>query len=69
MIPVLDFFPRYGGYVGFHPIMDPRLMWTNIIGPGVARELLSLEREPGYIENVLLSYHLNSGDSILNFTP
>ena len=47
VLPVQDIFPRYGAYVGFHPIMDPRLMWSNVVGPGGARELLWLEREPG----------------------
>jgi len=68
VIPVLDIFPRYGAYVGFHPIMDPRLMWFNIVGPGGARELLWLEREPGYIKNVLLSHHLDSRDCMLVFS-
>ena len=65
VIPVLDSFPRYGAFVGFHPIMDPRLMWFNVVGPGGARELLWLEREPGYIKNVLLSHHLVPPDSML----
>src|SRR5512139_1500449 len=68
VIPVMDIFPRYGSYVGFHPIMDPRLMWCNIVGPGGARELLWLEREPGYIKNVLLSHHLDPRDSMLIFS-
>ena len=68
VLPVQDIFPRYGAYVGFHPIMDPRLMWFNVVGPGGARELLWLEREPGYIKNVLLSHHLDSRDSMLVFS-
>ncbi len=68
VIPVLDIFPRYGGYVGLHPIMDPRLMWFNITGPGGARELLWLEREEGYIKNVLLSHHLDRRDTMLVFS-
>jgi uncharacterized phosphosugar-binding protein len=68
VLPVQDIFPRYGAYVGFHPIMDPRLMWFNIVGPGGARELLWLEREPGYIKNVLLSHHLDPRDSLLVFS-
>ncbi len=68
VLPVLDMFPRYGAYVGFHPILDPRLMWFNVIGPGGARELLWLEREPGYVKNVLLSHHLDSRDSMLIFS-
>lgn len=68
VIPVLDIFPRYGSYVGFHPIMDPRLMWFNITGPGGARELLWLEREEGYIKNVLLSHHLDPRDTIIVYS-
>jgi len=33
-----------------------------------ARELLWLEREPGYIKNVLLSHHLDPRDSLLVFS-
>ena len=40
VIPVLDIFPRYGSFIGFYPIYDPRLMWFNVVGPGGARELL-----------------------------
>ena len=68
VIPVLDIFPRYGSFVGFHPIMDPRLMWCNVVGPGGARELLWLERSEGYVANVLLSYHLDSRDTMLVFS-
>lgn len=68
MLPVQDIFPRYGVYVGFHPIMDPRLMWFNIVGPGGARELLWLERQEGYIGNVLLSHKFDPRDSLLVFS-
>lgn len=68
VIPVLDIFPRYGSYPGFHPIMDPRLMWFNITGPGGARELLWLERQEGYVQNVLLSHHLDPQDTLLVFS-
>lgn len=68
VIPVLDIFPRYGSYPGFHPVMDPRLMWFSITGPGGARELLWLEREEGYVKNVLLSHHLDPRDTMLVFS-
>lgn len=68
VIPVMDLFPRYGVYVGFHPIMDPRLMWFNVVGPGGARELLWLERQEGYVRNVLLSHHLDARDAMLVFS-
>ncbi len=56
VLPTQDVFPRYGGVVGFHPCMDPRLMWSNVIGPNGARELLWIERQEGYIANFLQSY-------------
>ncbi len=68
VIPTLDLFPRYGGYIGFHPIMDPRLMWFNVTGPGGARELLWLERTEGYIRQVLLSYNLDPRDTMIIYS-
>ncbi|MGH9471030.1 MAG: sugar isomerase domain-containing protein [Terriglobia bacterium] len=68
VIPVLDIFPRYGSFVGFHPIYDPRLMWFNVAGPGGARELLWLERQEGYVRNILASYVLEPRDCILIFS-
>jgi len=68
VIPVLDIFPRYGSYVGFFPLMDPRLMWFNVVGPGGAPELLWLERQPGYIQHFLASFLLQPRDSFLVFS-
>jgi len=68
VIPVLDIFPRYGSFVGFQPIFDPRLMWSNVVGPGGARELLWLERQEGYAAVVLQSYRLEPRDSLLAFS-
>ncbi len=68
VIPVLDIFPRYGSFVGFYPIYDPRLMWSNVVGPGGARELLWLEQREGYAEIVLQSYELKPVDSILIYS-
>jgi uncharacterized phosphosugar-binding protein len=68
VIPVLDIFPRYGSFVGFFPLYDPRLMWSNVIGPGGARELLWLERQEGYIKVFLQSYPLEKRDTMLVFS-
>lgn len=68
VIPVLDLYPRYGSFVGFYPLYDPRLMWFNIIGPGGARELLWLERREGYAEVFLESYHLEPRDCLIAFS-
>jgi uncharacterized phosphosugar-binding protein len=68
VIPVMDIFPRYGSFVGFYPLYDPRLMWSNVIGSGGARELLWLERREGYAAVFLQSYPLQSRDCMLVFS-
>ncbi len=68
VIPVMDIFPRYGSFVGFFPLYDPRLMWSNVVGPGGARELLWLERKEGYAEVFLQSYPLEPGDVMIVFS-
>jgi uncharacterized phosphosugar-binding protein len=68
VIPVMDIFPRYGSFVGFFPLYDPRLMWSNVIGPGGVRELLWLERQEGYASVFLQSYPLEEQDCMLVFS-
>src|SRR2546429_2830927 len=68
VIPVLDIFPRYGSFVGFYPVYDPRLMWFNVVGPGGARELLWLEQQEGYARILLVSYEIKPRDSFLVFS-
>jgi len=68
VIPVMDIFPRYGSFVGFFPLYDPRLMWHNVVGPGGARELLWLERREGYVAQFLQSYAFEKGDCIIVFS-
>jgi uncharacterized phosphosugar-binding protein len=68
VIPVMDIFPRYGSFVGFFPLYDPRLMWHNVVGPGGARELLWLERREGYIQNFLQSFAMGTGDCMIVFS-
>lgn len=68
VIPVMDVFPRYGSFVGFYPLYDPRLMWSNVVGPNGARELLWLERREGYIEQFLHSYPFGPSDCLMVFS-
>ena len=76
VIPVMDVFPRYGSFVGFFPLYDPRLMWSNVVGPNGARELLWIERRQGYVAQFLQSYPMDGRDALivlshggLNATP
>ncbi len=67
-LPVLDVFPRYGSFIGIQPIHDPRLTWTNVMGPGGTPELLWLERQEGYVANVLRSYEIKPQDTMIIFS-
>jgi uncharacterized phosphosugar-binding protein len=68
ILPAMDVFPRYGSFVGFRPLLDPRLMWWNVIGPGGVRELLWLERSEGYARIFLGSYRLRPQDVMLVYS-
>lgn len=68
VLPVQDMFPRYGGYPGFRPLMDMRLMWTNVIGSGGAKGLLWLERREGYAQVLFENEPIKSGDVMLIFS-
>ncbi|MGB2713864.1 MAG: SIS domain-containing protein [Vicinamibacterales bacterium] len=68
VLPVMDVFPRYGSFVGLYPLYDPRLMWSNVIGPNGARELLWLERREGYIDQFLQSYPMGPTDCLIVFS-
>ncbi len=68
VLPVQDIFPRYGCYAGFHPLMDARLMWTNVIGSGGAKGLLWLERREGYAPVLFENQPIRSGDVMAVFS-
>lgn len=68
VIPTMDAYPRYGSFVGLHPLNDPRLMWHNVLGPGGVRELLWLEREENYIRNFLTHEPLHADDVIIIYS-
>jgi uncharacterized phosphosugar-binding protein len=68
VMPTLDAFPRYGSFVGFHPLTDPRLMWHNVLGPGGVKELQWLERAEGYMERFLSHEPLCRGDVVVVYS-
>lgn len=68
VIPTMDAYPRYGSFVGIHPIFDPRLMWHNVLGPGGVRELLWLERTEKYVFQILQNEPINKGDTLIAFS-
>ncbi len=68
VLPVQDIFPRYGSYPVFHPLMDARLMWTDVLGSGGAKSLLWLERREGYARVLFENEPIRSGDVMIVFS-
>jgi len=68
VLPVLDIFPRYGSFPGFHPLMDARLMWTDVLGSGGAKGLLWLERREGYAAVLFENEPIRAGDVMVVFS-
>lgn len=68
VLPCQEAFPRYGSYVGFNPLTDPRLMWHDVLGTGGVRELLWLERTEGYIDKFLAHQPLLENDVLVVYS-
>ena len=68
VLPVQDIFPRYGAFPVFRPLMDARLMWTNVIGSGGAKGLLWLERREGYAQVLFENEPIRKGDVMIVFS-
>ena len=68
MLPALEIFPRYGSFVGLHPIVDPRLLWFNVLGSFGVPEMLFLQNTEGYADVMLDGQHLREGDVLVVFS-
>lgn len=68
MLPALEMFPRYGSFVGLHPIVDPRLLWFNVLGSFGVPEMLFLQNTEGYADVLLAGQHLRADDVLLVFS-
>src|SRR5512133_4000288 len=57
-IPVEEMYPRIGGFVGFHPIVElPLTFFTRITGEMGVHQFLFLERAEGYGDAIMKSYN------------
>ena len=68
MLPALEIFPRYGSFVGLHPVVDPRLLWFNVLGSFGVPEMLFLQNTEGYANVMLDGQHLHDGDVLVIFS-
>ena len=68
-IPVEEMYPRIGGFVGFHPIVElPLTFFTRITGEMGIHQFLFLERAPGYGDAIMKSYTFDARDTLWIFS-
>src|SRR5690242_8930236 len=68
-IPVEEMYPRIGGFVGFHPMVElPLTFFTRITGEMGIHQFLFLERAEGYGQAIMKSYQLDSRDTMWIFS-
>jgi uncharacterized phosphosugar-binding protein len=68
-IPVEEMYPRIGGFVGFHPMIElPLTFFTRITGEMGIHQFLFLERAEGYGTQIMKSYNFDARDSVWIFS-
>jgi uncharacterized phosphosugar-binding protein len=68
-IPVEEMYPRIGGFVGFHPIVElPMTFFTRITGEMGIHQFLFLERAAGYGRAIMKSYTFDARDTMWIFS-
>ena len=68
-IPVEEMYPRIGGFVGFHPIVElPLTFFTRITGEMGIHQFLFLERAPGYGDAIMKSHSFDQRDTMWIFS-
>src|SRR5919206_172112 len=68
-IPVEEMYPRIGGFVGFHPIVElPLTFFTRITGEMGIHQFLFLERAEGYGRAIMKSYSFDPRDTLWIFS-
>jgi uncharacterized phosphosugar-binding protein len=68
-IPVEEMYPRIGGFVGFHPMVElPLTFFTRITGEMGVHQFLFLERAEGYGVQIMKGYTFDPRDSMWIFS-
>ena len=59
-LPVEEMYPRIGGFVGFHPIIElPLSFFTHIVGDMGVHQFVFLERVEGYGDQIMKGYNFD----------
>jgi uncharacterized phosphosugar-binding protein len=68
-IPVEEMYPRIGGFVGFHPMVElPLTFFTRVTGEMGIHQFLFLERAEGYGNAIMKSYTFDKRDTMWIFS-
>ncbi len=68
-LPIEEMYPRIGGFVGFHPIVElPLTFFTNIVGGMGVNQFVFLERVEGYGVEIMKGYDFHEDDCMWIFS-
>src|SRR5690606_16796873 len=68
-LPIEEMYPRIGGFVGFHPIVElPLTFFTNIVGQTGVDQFIFLERVEGYGREIMKGYTFDKEDTMWLFS-
>ncbi|MCX6152080.1 MAG: sugar isomerase domain-containing protein [Ignavibacteriales bacterium] len=68
-LPIEEMYPRIGGFVGFHPMIElPLTFFTNIVGGMSVHQFVFLERVEGYGNEIMKGYNFDPKDCMWLFS-
>ena len=68
-IPIEEMYPRIGGFVGFHPMIElPLTFFTRITGEMGVHQFVFLERVEGYGVEIMKGYTIDTRDTMWLFS-
>jgi uncharacterized phosphosugar-binding protein len=68
-LPIEEMYPRIGGFVGFHPIIElPLTFFTRITGEMGVHQFVFLERVEGYGVEIMKGYNFDTRDTMWLFS-
>jgi len=68
-LPVEEMYPRIGGFVGFHPMIElPLTYFTHVTGEMGIHQFLFLERAEGFGREIMKSYTFDARDTMWIFS-
>ncbi len=68
-LPIEEMYPRIGGFVGFHPMIEiPLSFFTHIVGEMGVHQFVFLEKVEGYGKEIMKGYTFDPRDTMWLFS-